>query len=83
MFGRRLYREVELTATPVPPERERHAIALWQPSNRWDVLANLAYGQALAGDKVAAQETWLRIPEASRKLRAEHPVVPELSDSAQ
>ena len=83
VFGRRLYREVEFTATPVPPERERHAIALWQPSNRWDVLANLAYAQALAGDKDAARETWLRIPEASRKLRAEHPVVPALSDSPQ
>ena len=74
IFGRRLYRVVEMTATPLPAAPNRQMIALWQPSNRWDVLANLAYAQALAGEKDAARETWERIPEASRKLRTEHPV---------
>ena len=74
VFGRRLYRVVELTATPPPPAREQQAIALWQPCNRWDVLANLAYAQVLAGDMAAARETWQRIPEASRTLRSKHPV---------
>ncbi|MYB77125.1 MAG: hypothetical protein F4X83_08525 [Chloroflexi bacterium] len=74
VFGRRLYRVVEMTATPLPAARDRQMIALWQPSNRWDVLANLAYAQALAGEKDAARGTWQRIPEASRKLRTEHPV---------
>ena len=46
-------------------------IALWQPCNRWDVLANLAYAQALAGDRKTAQETWQRIPEANRRLRGQ------------
>ena len=45
-----MYRVVELTTTPVPPAREQQMIALWQSCNRWDVLANLAYAQALAGD---------------------------------
>ena len=75
VFGRRLYRVVERTATPLPAARDRHVIALWQPCNRWDVLANLAYAQALAGETAAAQATWQRIPEASRKLRAEHPAI--------
>ncbi|MDE2839290.1 MAG: hypothetical protein OXM03_01545, partial [Chloroflexota bacterium] len=83
VFGRPLYRVVELTQTPLPDVPDRQMFALWQPSNRWDVLANLAYAQALAGDQNAARETWLRIPEASRKLRAEHPVVAALSDSPQ
>ncbi len=74
VFGRRLYRVVEMTATPLPAARDRQMITLWQPSNRWDVLANLAYAQALAGEKDAARGTWERIPEASRKLRIEHPV---------
>lgn len=74
VFGRRLYRVVELTATPPPPAREQQMIALWQPCNRWDVLANLAYAQVLAGDMAAARETWQRIPEASRTLRSKHPV---------
>ena len=81
VFGRRFFRVVELTATPPPSVPQRQMIALWQPTNRWDVLANLAYAQALAGDKPAARETWQRIPEASRKLRAEHPVAQALSDS--
>ena len=78
VFGRRLYRVVELTATPPPPAREQQAIALWQPCNRWDVLANLAYAQVLAGDMAAARETWQRIPEASRTLRSKHPVAVSL-----
>lgn len=78
VFGRRLYRVVELTATPPPPAREKQTIALWQPCNRWDVLANLAYAQVLAGDKAAARETWQRIPEASRTLRSKHPVAVSL-----
>ncbi len=82
VFGRCLYRVVERTTTPLPPPRERHAIALWQPCNRWDVLANLAYAQALAGDNEAARETWERIPEASRTLRAEHPARNALGDAA-
>jgi len=82
VFGRNLFRVVELTATPLPSARDRRTIALWQPSNRWDVLANLAYAQALAGDKEAARETWQRIPEASRKLRAEHPVTATLSTTS-
>ena len=55
-------------------------IALWQPCNRWDVLANLAFVQALARDRKTAQETWQRIPEASRRLRADHPVVATLGN---
>ena len=78
VFGRRLYRVVELTATPPPAAREQQAIALWQPCNRWDVLANLAYAQVLAGDMAAARETWQRIPEASRALRSKHPVAVSL-----
>lgn len=73
LLGRPLYRVVEMTATPLPSAPDRQTIALWQPSNRWDVLANLAYAQALGGDKAAARETWRRIPAASRKLRPEHP----------
>ena len=80
VFGKPLYRVVELTDTP-PPERDRHMIALWQPCNRWDVLANLAYAQALAGHKASAQETWRRLPEASRKLRGDYPVVAAVGDS--
>ena len=82
VFGKPLYRVVELTATPPPSTRERHALALWQPGNRWDVQANLAYAQALAGDDDAAQETWRRIPEASRKLRAGHPAAAALHGCA-
>ena len=78
VFGRRLYRVVELTSTPLPPACEQQTIALWQPCNRWDVLANLAYAQVLAGDKASAQETWQRIPEASRTLRSKHPVAVSL-----
>ena len=78
VFGRRLYRVVEMTATPLPAAPDRQMIALWQPSNRWDVLANLAYAQVLAGDKASAQETWQRIPEASRTLRSKHPVAVSL-----
>lgn len=80
VFGRRLYRVVELTATPVPSPADQQAISLWQPCNRWDVLANLAYAQALAGDNKAARATWQRIPEASRTLRADHPVAAALSN---
>ena len=78
VFGRRLYRVVELTATPVPSSSNQQAIALWQPCNRWDVLANLAYAQALAGDRKSALATWQRIPEASRTLRSKHPVAVSL-----
>ncbi len=78
VFGRRLYRVVELTATPVPSSSDQQAIALWQPCNRWDVLANLAYAQALAGDRKSALATWQRIPEASRTLRSKHPVAESL-----
>ena len=78
VFGRRLYRVVELTATPVPSSSDQQAISLWQPCNRWDVLANLAYAQTLGGDKQSALETWQRIPEASRKLRMEHPAAVSL-----
>lgn len=81
VFGRRLYRVVELTDTPLPPPHVCHTLALWQPRNCWDVLANLAYAQSLAGDKEAARTTWQRIPEASRKLRGEHPVVTVLGDT--
>ena len=81
LFGKSMYRVVELTTTPVPPAREQQMIALWQPCNRWDVLANLAYAQVLAGDRKTAQETWQRIPEASRRLRGEHPVVATLGNS--
>ncbi len=83
VFGRRLFRVVELTSTPLPSVPARQMIALWQPCNRWDVLANLAYAQALAEDMDAARETWERIPEASRKLRDTHPVVPALNDPPQ
>ena len=78
VFGRRLYRVVELTATPVPSSSDQQAIALWQPCNRWDVLANLAYAQVLAGDRKSALATWQRIPEASRTLRSKHPVAESL-----
>lgn len=78
VFGRRLYRIVEHTSTPVPSPSDQQAISLWQPCNRWDVLANLAYAQVLAGDKASAQETWQRIPEASRTLRSKHPVAVSL-----
>ena len=78
VFGRRLYRVVELTKTPLLPAPERQILALWQPCNRWDVLANLAYAQVLAGDMASAQETWQRIPEASRTLRSKHPVAVSL-----
>lgn len=81
VFGRPLYRVVELTQTPLPDVPDRQLFALWQPSNRWDVLANLAYAQALAGDKDAARETWQRIPEPCRKLRAEHPVAAALGNT--
>ncbi|MCY4435824.1 MAG: hypothetical protein OXE05_00645 [Chloroflexi bacterium] len=78
VFGRRLYRVVELTATPVPSSSDQQAIALWQPYNRWDVLANLAHAQVLAGDRKSALATWQRIPEASRTLRCKHPVAVSL-----
>ena len=81
VLGKPLYRVVELTQTPLPDVPDRQMFALWQPSNRWDVLANLAYAQALAEDKDAARETWERIPAASRKLRDKHPVVAALSSS--
>lgn len=82
VFGKPLYRVVELTATPPPSAHERHALALWQPSNRWDVLANLAYAQILAGDPESARETWQRIPAANRKLRAAHPAAAALDGCA-
>ena len=82
LFGKPLYRVVELTATPPPSPRERHALALWQPCNRWDALANLAYAQILAGERETAQETWQRIPEASRALRAAHPAAAALDGRA-
>lgn len=83
VFGKRLYRVVELTQTPLPNVPDRQMFALWQPSNRWDVLANLAYAQALAQDKDAARATWERIPAASRTLRSDHPVAAALGITPQ
>ena len=81
LLGRRLYRVVERTHIPLPSPQEQQMLRLWQPCNRWDVLANLAYAQALAGEHDAARKTWQRIPEASRKLREEHPVAATLDNA--
>jgi UDP-N-acetylmuramyl pentapeptide phosphotransferase/UDP-N-acetylglucosamine-1-phosphate transferase len=82
LFGRPLYRVVERTNTPLTTDVDLQAIGLWQPRNRWDVLANLAYVQATVGDTAAAAATWRRIPEGNRKLRLEHPAVDVLGDLA-